>query len=283
MKYGINMLLWATDINEKHYPLLENIRKWGYDAVELAIFNHDLNHFKKLGNKLNEIGLERTTVAINTPDSNPISLDAKVRKLALDNLKRAVDVANAIGSKLLCGPLHSAIGQASANGPSADELRYCVEVLVQVADYASGADVTLALEYLNRFECYILTCTDDLVRFVEEINHPNLKLMYDTFHANIEEKDIISAIKKVAPLCVHFHIAENDRSTPGVGGVNWNTTFKTLKEIDYKGMLTIEAFGQAIPDMVSSMHIWRKMFSSEDGLAKNGLAFMKKMWEETSY
>lgn len=283
MKYGINMLLWATDINEKHYHLLENIKTWGYDAVELAIFSHDLPHFKNLGAKLNDLGLERTTVAINTPDSNPISGNAGIRKLALENLKRAVDVANEVGSKLLCGPLHSAIGQASANGPTTNELRYCAEILVQVADYAASAGVTIALEYLNRFECYILTCTDDLLGFVKEINHPNLKLMYDTFHANIEEKDIAAAIKKLAPLCVHFHVAENDRSTPGKGGVNWDTTFKTLKEIDYQGMLTIEAFGQAIPEMVSSMHIWRKMYSSEDDLAKNGLAFMKKKWEETNY
>ncbi|MBL4605940.1 MAG: sugar phosphate isomerase/epimerase [Flavobacteriaceae bacterium] len=279
MKYGINMLLWATDLNESHYPLIENIKNWGYDAIEFPIFNYDLSHFKKIGSKLDDLELERTTVAINTPESNPISLDPAIRKTAIENLKRSVDVAYASGSKILCGPLHSAIGLASATGPTSDELKYCSEVLTQVADHAKEADITLALEYLNRFECYILTCATDLVSFVKEVNHPNLKLMYDTFHANIEEKNIEQAIRESAELCVHFHIAENDRSTPGQGGVDWKTTFKTLKDVNYDGMMTIEAFGQAIPDMVSSMHIWRKMYPNEEYLAKKGLEFMKNSWE----
>lgn len=273
------MLLWATDLNESHYPLIEDIKNWGYDAIEFPIFRYDLPHFKKLGAKLDDLGLERTAVAINTPDSNPISLDPIIRKTAIDNLKRSVDVAHEAGCKILCGPLHSAIGLSSTTGPTKDELKYCSEVLTQVADHAKEAEITLALEYLNRFECYILTCASDLVQFVKEIDHPNLKLMYDTFHANIEEKDVAKAIRDSAQLCVHFHIAENDRSTPGKGSVDWATTFKTLKEVNYDGMLTIESFGQAIPDMVSSMHIWRKMFPSEEYLAKKGLEFMKKNWE----
>jgi D-psicose/D-tagatose/L-ribulose 3-epimerase len=279
MKYGINTLLWTTDLDETKYPLIENIKAWGYDAVEFAIFSYDLAHFQKLGSKFDELELERTAVAICTPDTNPISPDAAVRIAATDHLKRSVDVAHAAGCKILAGPFHSAIGMSSPSGPTKDELKYCADVLTQVADHAKEAGITLALEYLNRFECYIITCATDLVRFVKDINHPNLKLMYDTFHANIEEKDVAQAIRDSAELCIHFHIAENDRSTPGKGSVDWATTFSTLKEINYNGMLTIEAFGQAIPAMVSSMHIWRKMYPSEEYLAKNGIAFMKSMWE----
>jgi D-psicose/D-tagatose/L-ribulose 3-epimerase len=99
--------------------------------------------------------------------------------------------------------------------------------------------------------------------------------MYDTFHANIEEKDPAAAIREVAPVCAHVHISENDRSTPGTGGVNWKATFDALKEVNYDGWLMIEAFGLALPEIAAATKIWRKMFSSEEQLAKDGLAFMK--------
>ncbi|MBS0205282.1 MAG: sugar phosphate isomerase/epimerase [Planctomycetes bacterium] len=279
MKYGINMLLWATDLNESHYPLLENIRNWGYDSVELPIFSYDLAHFRQIAAKLDELGLDRTAVAVNTPESNPISSSPSIRQAAVTNLKKSVDVCHAVGSRILCGPLHSAIGQSTAVGPTADEWKYAADTLIQVADHAQDAGVTLAVEYLNRFECYILTCMQDLIRFVREINHPHLRLMYDTFHANIEEKDITRAVRDCADLCVHVHIAENDRSTPGEGGVNWDATFAALKEVNYDGWMVIEAFGQSLPEMISSMKIYRKMFPNEEHLARHGLAFMKSRWE----
>ena len=103
--------------------------------------------------------------------------------------------------------------------------------------------------------------------------------MYDTFHANIEEKCISSAIKSYGSELVHVHISENDRSTPGEGGVNWDATFKALKEVNYDGWLMIEAFGLALPELAAATRIWRRMFPSEEHLATNGLAFMKSRWE----
>jgi D-psicose/D-tagatose/L-ribulose 3-epimerase len=140
--------------------------------------------------------------------------------------------------------------------------------------------VTLGLEYLNRFECYFLTCAADAARFVGEVNHPHLRLMYDTFHANIEEKDVAAAIRAVAPYLAHVHISENDRSTPGEGSVDWDATFATLKEVNYDGWLMVEAFGLALPDLAAATKIWRRMFPTEEYLATHALAFMKSRWEE---
>jgi D-psicose/D-tagatose/L-ribulose 3-epimerase len=109
------------------------------------------------------------------------------------------------------------------------------------------------------------------------------KTMYDTFHANIEEKSITQAIKVAVPIrLVHVHISENDRSTPGDGGVNWDESFRALKNANYDGWLTIEAFGLALPELAAATRIWRRMFPSEEYLAKNGLQFMKSSWEGRS-
>jgi D-psicose/D-tagatose/L-ribulose 3-epimerase len=103
-------------------------------------------------------------------------------------------------------------------------------------------------------------------------------MMYDTFHANIEEKNIEQAIRLCAEASVHVHVSENDRSTPGAGHVDWQLTFDTLKSVGYDGWLTIEAFGLALPKLSAATKIWRRMYESEEQLARDGLAFMKRHW-----
>jgi len=276
MKYGMNMLLWTTDVVEAHYPLLDEIKGYGYDGVEIPLFDLELEKFKALGKKLDDIGLERSAVTVGSPEANPISPEASIRAAAVDRLKQAIDICEALDVQHLCGPFHSALGEFSGSGPTEDEWNWGKETLANAADYAQQAGVTLVLEYLNRFECYYLNCAADTSRLCREVNHPHLKMMYDTFHANIEEKDIAEAIRGCADQVVHVHISENDRSTPGEGHVDWNTSFATLKEVGYDGWMVVEAFGLALPDLAAATKIWRKMFPTEEHLAKNALAFMKQ-------
>jgi D-psicose/D-tagatose/L-ribulose 3-epimerase len=179
------------------------------------------------------------------------------------------------GATHLLGPIHSALGSFSGQGRTEDEWNWGKESLARAADHAKSNDVTLVVEYLNRFECYFLNCADDTARFCREVNHSHLKMMYDTFHAHIEEKDPAAAIRECADQLVHVHISENDRSTPGEGQVNWEATFQALKEINYDGWLMIEAFGLALPELAAATRIWRRMFPSEESLATQGLKFMK--------
>lgn len=279
MKYGLNMLLWTSDVNESHFGLLEQIKGWGYDGVELPVFEADEKKFSQVGKKLSELGLGCTAVTVCTPEENPISSDAKIREAGLSRLKRMIDMCAASGATHMCGPIHSALGEFSGAGKTADEWNYGKETLAKAADYAQEHNVMLVCEYLNRFECYFLNCAEDCAQFTREVNHPHLKMMYDSFHANIEEKSITSAVKACADQMVHVHISENDRSTPGEGGVNWDETFAALKEVDYDGWLMIEAFGLALPELAAATRIWRKMFPTEEHLATKGLEFMKTRWE----
>ena len=134
MKYGLNMLLWTTSVDETHYALLEKIKGWGYDGVELPIFDLDVSKFKKLGEKLDALGLERTAVTVSTPEANPISDSAPVRQAAVDRLKKVVEICQACGVEKICGPLHSALGQFSGTGPTADEWKWGKETLATVAE-----------------------------------------------------------------------------------------------------------------------------------------------------
>ncbi|MFN3160190.1 MAG: sugar phosphate isomerase/epimerase family protein [Rubinisphaera brasiliensis] len=275
MKFGMNLLLWTATVTEEHFPLLEDVKSWGYDGVELPMFDFDLERNKKVGAKLDELGLGRTAVTVCTAEENPISPDPAIRQAGLARLKNAIDACQAAGATHLCGPIHSALGEFTGQGRTEDEWNWAKEILSQAADYAAQANVTLVAEYLNRFECYFLNCAEDCAKFCREVNHPSLKMMYDSFHANIEEKNIHEAIQACKDQMVHVHISENDRSTPGEGNIRWDETFAALKEVNYDGWMTIEAFGLALPELAAATRIWRRMYPSEEHLAKEGLAFMK--------
>jgi D-psicose/D-tagatose/L-ribulose 3-epimerase len=275
MKYGMNLLLWTGEMYDGMQPILESLKEMGFDGVELPMFDLDIGKWTRWGKRLDDLGLERTAVTVRGADDNPISPDAAVRAKGVETSKRAVDCCRAVGATTLVGPYHSALGVFSGQGPTPDEWKWGVESMRAVAEHAGDAGIMLAIEYLNRFETYLLTCVADTVRFVQDVALPSCRMMYDTFHANIEEKSIGQAIRDAAPLTIHVHISENDRSTPGSGGVDWKTTFDTLRDVRYDGWLMIEAFGLALPELVAATKIWRRMYQSEQQLARDGLAFMK--------
>ena len=279
MKVGMNLLLWTAFVTEEHFPILEKIKKTGYDGVEIPLFDGDAEHYKKIKKELDNLGLGCTAVTVVNAETNPISPDASIRKAALDSIKWALDMTSVMGGDLLAGPYHSALGVFSGQPPTADERKRAVEVLTQAADHAQKVKVKIAIEYLNRFECYFLTNAMDAKNLVREINHPYFGTMYDTFHANIEEKNISHAIASMEDTYVHVHISENDRGTPGSGHVHWDETFKALRKAKYDGWLTIEAFGRALPDLAAATKIWRDMFPSPEDVYGNGFKFIKEKWE----
>lgn len=276
MKFGMNLLLWTGDLDDSILPTLEALKNMGYDGVELPMFAPDVDKFAQFGQRLDDLGLERTAVTIRGADDNPISPDASVRAKGIDLTKQTLDCCQAAGCSHLVGPYHSALGEFSGAGPTADEWKWGVDSMRPVAEHAGSVGVTLGVECLNRFETYLLNCHADAAKFVREVNHLACRMMYDTFHANIEEKNIAAAVEACADVLAHVHISENDRSTPGQGDVKWDETFAALKAANYDGWLTVEAFGLALPEIAAATKIWRRMYETEEKLAQDALAFMKE-------
>lgn len=279
MKTGMNLLLWTGLVTDEHYPLIGRIKEAGFDGVEIPVFEGDPSHYAKLKTELDKQGLKCTTVTIVTPETNPISPDAAVRKAAGERLKWAIDCNHALGAETMVGPFHSALGVFSGDPPTGDEKKRAAEVLRPAAEYAQQANLMLGIEYLNRFECYFLTTAADAVALVKSVDHPNFRTMYDTFHANIEEVRPSTAIKTIAPYLTHVHISENNRGTPGTGQVNWFESFRSLREVGYDGWLTIEAFGRALPALAAATRVWRDFFPSPDHVYTHGIKFMRTMWD----
>jgi D-psicose/D-tagatose/L-ribulose 3-epimerase len=254
---------------------LDQIKEIGFDAVELPLFEFDVDKYAKWGKRLDDVGLARTAVTVRGVDDNPMSPDPKIRKRGIDANKAALDCCQAAGAEALIGPFHSALGYFSGNGPTKEEWDRAVDSMREVAEHAEKCGVMLALEYLNRFECYLLNTAVDGVRFCNAVNHPCCKMMYDTFHSHIEEKNTAAAIQTLKGRLAHVHVSENDRSTPGTGNIRWKETFDALHQIGYNNLLVIEAFGLALERLLPATKIWRRMYDNEQKLATDGLKFMK--------
>jgi D-psicose/D-tagatose/L-ribulose 3-epimerase len=278
MKTGMNLLLWTAHVTSEHFPLLAKLKQTGFDGVELPLFAGDAAHYKTIARELKNLGLGCTTVTVAAAETNPISSDAAVRKAAAERHKWAIEMTATLGGEMLCGPYHSPLGVFSGTGPTDDEKKRAAEVLRAAAEEAQKAGIMLAIEYLNRFECYFLTTAADARALVKAVNHPHFRMMYDTFHANIEEKDLTRAITSSADSFIHVHISENDRGTPGSGHVHWDETFRALRQVKYDGWLTIEAFGRALPDLAAATRVWRDLFPSAEEVYTQGLRFVKEKW-----
>jgi len=274
-KVGFNTLVWSAVVSDEQFPIIDRLKEIGYDGVECFIGAPDDAAYKRFGDHAANIGLETTSVFVVDTDHNPVSPDAAVRSKALDRIKWGIDRAHDMRSTILCGPFHSAHGQFSKKPPQEDEYKWCAEVLHHAGDYAASAGITLALEALNRFECYLCNTMHQLSHLITLASHPNVRAMYDTHHSNIEEKHAKDALETIAPLLAHVHISENDRGTPGDGHVHWDETFATLSAINYSGWLTIEAFSRNDPDFANAINVWRE-YSAPWDMAENGLKFIKQ-------
>ena len=226
MKVGFNLLLWTGHVDDSHLKQIEALKAAGYDGVEVPMFGGDTAHYQRLGRQIRDLGLEVTAITL-IPDEahNPLSESPAHRQGAVDWLKGATEWAAALGSPILVGPIHQPLGQFTGNPPTDVEKGRLAEVHRAVAEHAQSVGIPIAVEYLNRFEAYILTTMADALAHARRVDHPNFGVMHDTFHANIEEKDPVGIIFQAAPKLRHVHISENDRGTPGRGHVPFGQHF----------------------------------------------------------
>jgi D-psicose/D-tagatose/L-ribulose 3-epimerase len=276
MRIGFNLLLWTIHVTDDHAPLLPLLKAAGYDGVEIPMFLGDPAHYAALGRRLRDEGLGVTSVGV-IPDlgTSPLSDDPAARVRADDHLKWLVDCSVALGSDVLCGPFHQPLGVFSGAGPTPVELERLVAAHRRMADYAAPSALTLAVEPLNRFECYVLNTAEQAAAHVRAVDRPNFGYLYDTFHANIEEKDPVGAVPATFAEIAHVHISENDRGTPGKGHVPLRATLRALHDAGYDGWLTIEAFGAAMPELAAATKVWRKFYRDEDEVFREGIAAIR--------
>lgn len=282
MKIGFNLLLWTGHVTETHVPILRALKATGYDGVEVPVFDaSDAGHYRWLASVLDDIGLQRTAVAI-LPDEehNAISPNAAHRKGAVEHLKRVIECSHTLGAQVLAGPYFQVLGQFTGEPPTDTERAHAVEVHREIAPLMKAAKIVGGLEPLNRFEAHLLNTCEQGAAHCKSVGDPNFGILYDTFHANIEEKDPIGALKALhaSGTMTHVHISENDRGTPGRGHAKIRETLQTLKALKYDGWLTIEAFGRAVPELAAATRVWRDFFPNPEEVYTEGFKLIRDTW-----
>jgi D-psicose/D-tagatose/L-ribulose 3-epimerase len=276
MKFGVNTMIWSGQYDGQVQGLLPRIKEKGFDGIEIPLFRLDGFNPAMVRKDTESEGLECTVASAFIQGLSPISPDAAVRARALQHLKDLIGAAAEAGAKIFAGPMYSPVGYLPGRRRTNDEWKYAVEGLQSMGDTLAANRVTLAIEPLNRFETYFLNTAADAALLCDEVSHPNVGILFDTFHANIEEKDIAAGIRTVARHLRHVHTCENDRGIPGSGHVEWPGVFQALRDIQYDGWLTIESFGFNIGDISAAAAIWRDIEKTPDSIAFEGLDFLKK-------
>ncbi len=276
MKYGVNTFIWTASFDRSNLHLLPSIKQHGFDAVEIPLFEPREVEAAEIRRGLEENALECTCCSILVGGRNVISDDAEVRRRTRVHLADCAKVAAELGAKLIAGPLYSPVGYLPGRRRNADEWKWAVECYRTIGDTLAEHDVTIALEPLNRFETYFLNTAADAVQLCDEIGHANVGILFDTFHANIEEKDVAAALRLTARHLKHVHTCENDRGIPGTGHVDWPGVFKALREMQYDEYLTIESFGFALGALSAAASIWRDIAPTPESIAFEGVEFLRR-------
>ena len=193
-KYGVNLLLWADKFDRDTVDLIPAVAKMGFDGVEIPFFDPSTVDMPQTKSALRDTNLHPIGCAIMSSDRNPIHKDVAIRENGKDYLKRSIDILAELGGDTLVGPLYSAVGTLVGRGRNRQEWEWCVDILGEVADFAGQRNVTIAIEPLNRFETYFINIAADAIRLATAIDSPFFKIHLDTFHMNIEEKSLSSAI-----------------------------------------------------------------------------------------
>jgi D-psicose/D-tagatose/L-ribulose 3-epimerase len=276
MKFGVNTFIWTVSFDASHNHLLPKIKAAGFDGVEVSMFHARDFAGADIRKGLAENGLECTICSVIPGGLNMISEDADVRARTRTHMEECIRAAADVGAKIIAGPLYSPVGYLPGRRRNENEWKWAVECYQALGPVLAANGVTIAIEPLNRFETYFLNTAADAVKLCDEINHPNVGILFDTFHANIEEKDIAQGYRTVARHLKHVHTCENDRGIPGTGHVPWAAVFQALRDIRYDGWLTIESFGFTLGELSAAAAIWRDIAPTPDSIAFEGVKFLKQ-------
>lgn len=276
MRFGIHCRLWTTGWSNANIDLIDHARALGFSVFEVTLVNLAAVDPVAIRRRAEAAGMELYGTMGLPKDKGLATPDRATREQTVAFLKAAVEAARAMGARHFGGMLYAVPGRFTGRGPTADEIRWLVEGLSEVALFAKRCDVTILVEPVNRYETYLLNTAAQAQVVVDSIGQPNVGLLLDTYHMNIEEQGIAATIRRHAKSLRHLHLNESDRGTLGRGNVDWVSVFAALKEIGYAGVGSIESFGASSPELGITTAIWRELFPSPDELARQGLAFLMK-------
>jgi D-psicose/D-tagatose/L-ribulose 3-epimerase len=281
MKFGVNSFVWVSPCTtEAVKELAPKVKSMGFDILEIACENPNLLDIQTIKNVIAENRLSAIICGVFGADRNICSFDPKVRENARKYILWLIDSAAYLGSEVICGPMYSAVGKDHLEDSNSRKKEWdlAVSEIREMADYAAGKGIKLALEPLNRFETDMINIVSQGIMFIHDVGRENIGFHLDTFHMHLEEKSSPEAIRLAGDKIFHFHACENDRGVPGTGQVHWQEIAPALKSVYYQGPVVIESFTSQVKEIARAVNIWREIAPSQDAIATQGLQFLNTLF-----
>tara|TARA_R110002049_G_scaffold9962_2_gene49661 strand:+ start:31048 stop:31905 length:858 start_codon:yes stop_codon:yes gene_type:complete len=278
IEFGVSTWLWESPFTTKSVDLFPKIKAMGYDAVEIPVEDPTLIDGNIVKKALKENGLKAFVCGAFGPTKDLTHDDPLVHKDAFHYIEKCFDFCGLWEVGFLAGPMYSAVGKARMVSPEQRKIEWerAVTNIGRVSEIAKKHGKQIAIEPLNRFESDLINTAEDVMRLVTDVNHAHAKVLLDSFHMTIEEKNIREAIKTVGNKLLHVQISENHRGIPGTGLTPWNDFKMGLTDIDYKGSIIIESFTPENKELAGAVCIRKNLAESQDTFASESMAFLKK-------
>ncbi|WP_276371068.1 sugar phosphate isomerase/epimerase [Chryseolinea sp. H1M3-3] len=279
IKLGVSTWLWTSPFTTETISLFPKIKSMGYDAVEIPVEYPEKIDGRKVKEALQANGLKPVVCGAFGPTRDLTNDDPAVHEVCFKYIRECFDLCNEWDAKFLAGPMYSAVGKARMISPEQKKIEWdrAVGNIHKVCKLAGDRDLSVALEPLNRFESDLINTAEDVMRLVNDVNHPSAKVLLDGFHMTIEEQDLEKAITSVGDKLIHVQVSENYRGIPGTGLTPWVSFKKGLTNINYHGVVSIESFTPEVKELAGAVCIWKNLAPSQDEFATQGFSFLKRL------
>jgi D-psicose/D-tagatose/L-ribulose 3-epimerase len=279
---AVNTFVWHSPVRTEELDVIaRRIADWGFDAIEIPIEQPGDWDPARAREVFDEVGLVPAICAVMAPGRELAAASDDTIAQTQEYLRHCVDVAHAVGSTRVVGPIYTSVGRTwrmsvDDRGRLIDDLR---EALRPIGAYAGEHGVQVGIEPLNRYETSVITTTEQVLELVDGLPPESVGLALDTYHMNIEEKSTPAALRAAGDRLMHLQVCGNDRGAPGDDHLDWVGIHGALVDIDYDGILGIESFTADNETIATAASIWRPLAATQDDLAKDGLAFLQR-WTE---
>jgi D-psicose/D-tagatose/L-ribulose 3-epimerase len=282
-RFGASSWVWTQPFDPAaDVALVDKLAALGGDHFELGgeAAAAPPSAFRELQRALASNAMSSSVCAVYRAELDLASPDAVVRRAGFEHARACLEIAGSLGAGIVVGAFCGSGGRKVLDGAEREERisRGAVE-LHEIGELAHAADVTIAVEGLNRYENNLVNTLEDIVDLVQRADHPNVAALLDLFHASIEQADLIGAIRNAGPWIAHCHAVDNTRGAPGSGHLPWAEIVAALRGAGYDGALVIECFNPDNPDWAIATSSWRRLADTQDELARRGIAFLRAAWE----
>ena len=279
MKYGFHSYLFTDRWTDRSLPVLDTARELGLNMVELSVGDDVQFDPHRTGEHAASLGLE---LFIGPGGVWPVECDISSdepsdRAKGLAWHKRQVDTAAELGAVAYAGALYAHPGVVKRRRPPAEEYPRTALGLHELAQYAAERRVVIALEPMSHFRTHVVNTPEQMMRLIGLADHPNLRVLFDTYHIVTEIRNYESALRTIAPRLYAIHACENDRGVPGGGLVPWEAVFGVLRDIGFGGYIGLEGYNSSLDDFAFHRGMFHNVCPDGRAFTESGIAFLKRM------